>query len=152
MPFLLLNWRWLAPLAGMAALAAWLGITKLELADLRATDAKALAVATEAARAKDAENQTIAAQIEVAHAQTAQANADKDDALRAAARDHGLYVRVRSGMSCAAPNPGQPSTGTVEARLSDGDADFFERFARDCANDQSIAQAGHDWAVKVGKP
>lgn len=59
MIFLLANWRWLVPTALAAFLSLWLGWTKLELANLKASQAIALAKAVAAAAAEQKRADTV---------------------------------------------------------------------------------------------
>lgn len=146
----LLSGGWKYAVMGLLALA-W-GIQTLRLDGLESGIAKAEKVATEAARQQEAKNASTAQEIEVAHNERAKAIDDAFNADRQLARTRGLYIRVKSDLSKSAANPGGTSDGAVEARLSDGDGEFLETFARDCAQDQNIAISGHQWAGKVGKP
>lgn len=149
--FLLGNWRWLIPTAIATFLGIGLGFSHIQLTNLRAADARALALATEAARAQEQRNATIAQEVEKAHAERSQAIDDAFDANRELARTRGLRVRGVKCVSQASSHPGDTSGGTAEIRLPDEINEFLLTFARDADQAASYARECHDWAIKIGE-
>lgn len=148
--FALLNWRWLLPTIAAAFFALMWGWTNLQYSHLKTEVAENALKASEAARLKDAENARLSQQIEKASHERSTAIDDKDAALRELNRTRGMYVRIKADLSRSTSSPGNPSDGTIEARLSEGDGAFLTTFARDCARDQSVGLAGSDFANTYG--
>lgn len=150
MLFLLENWKWLLGAAASVILGIWLGVTKIELADLKTANATAIATATEAARLKDSENQHIASEVEIAHAHAAKLSDDLADVNRRLALALGMHDRPRPHLPSPATNTCNSSDATTGSQLSDELTQFllaeFKR-ADDAAN---YATECHDWAIKVG--
>lgn len=150
----LANWKWAVPTAAAAILGIWLGVTKLELANLRADIAEATAKATEQARAKDAENAKLANQIDLAHLERNDAIEKAAAAARELNRTRGSFVRVKAP-KCDLPGTtsdlGGGENGTTQAQLSDETADALIAIAHDADRAAAYAQTCHDWAIQVGR-
>lgn len=149
---------WVLPVAGFViGLAGATMVTRwyyrAQIARMDLAQAQAKIDATEKARAKDAENSKLAADLDLAHMETKDALDKLASATHDLARTRGLWVKTR-GNKCVpgtAANSGSSETGAAEVRLSDETSDWLIAFAHDADRAALYAKTCHDWAMKVGK-
>ena len=148
-------WLLVIGLGAYAAVTAYrLQAVKADYAGLQVAVATARAEATEAARAQEAHNATLAQQMELAHADASKAV----DAAAASARDfaraRGLWVKAACNRGSV---PGQanaasvPADGATTARLDDAIADSLVSLAHDGDAAAVYAAACQAWALEVGR-
>lgn len=155
--FVTRNWTFI--LIGALALAVGeehfrLWLCQAEYKTHLAADATAAFAAEQKARATESHNAEVAENINTLTLERNDAISKAAAAARDTARTRGDFVRVkvpRCDLPRTPANPSVGEAGTVEARLSDGDATFLNAFADSCAGDQGVADDGHNWALKVGK-
>lgn len=163
LPLLLANWKAIIPSAVALALGLWLGITKLQLANVRAeyathllADATATAQFNAESAAKDAELADLTIKLDQAHDTAV-------EAIHAVEQDYAHkfaeQLRKSSRPACGAPVSASATDPNSPANTPPGSPDGlpervgadFAKLGADANKLAATVRLCHEWAVGIGR-